>query len=119
MAKLNYCPNCGEPVKENYTVCPACGESLQDTQNLEETDRFEQNISRSNQQNFQPTPPEENTFGWAVLGFLIPVVGLVLYLVWQTERPQVAKSAGTGALTSVVISILAVMFLASMAGAAA
>jgi hypothetical protein len=46
------------------------------------------------------------TFGWAVLGFLIPVVGLILYLVWKDNKPRAAKSAGKGALVSVIISVV-------------
>ncbi|MGM0436424.1 MAG: zinc-ribbon domain-containing protein [Bacillota bacterium] len=119
MAKLNYCPNCGEPIKENYKVCPACGEPLQEDSH-QDTDPFEERTERSFEQSYQQHPdykPEGNTFGWAVLGFFFPVVGLILYLVWQTDRPLASKSAGTGALVSVVIGLLSFMFLTTMAGA--
>lgn len=51
-------------------------------------------------------------FLWGLLGFLIPLVGLILYLVWIDDRPRTARSAGMGALTLVLIPItLLVMYL--------
>ena len=43
--------------------------------------------------------------GFAVLGFFIPIVGLILFLVWHDTYPLRAKSAGKGALISVIIGI--------------
>ena len=43
--------------------------------------------------------------GWAVLGFFIPLVGLILYLVWKDDKPGDSRMAGKGALISVVVSI--------------
>ncbi len=54
------------------------------------------------------------SFGYAVLGFLIPVVGLVLYLVWRADTPRRAASAGKGALLAVVLGV-ALQLLATCA----
>lgn len=58
-------------------------------------------------------PTDAPSFGYAVLGFFLPVVGLVLYLVWREQTPLRAKSAGKGALcgviTNVVLSVLLVI----------
>ena len=48
------------------------------------------------------TQPDVGGFGWGLLGFCIPLVGLILFLVWNTERPKTAKAVGLGALISVV-----------------
>ena len=45
-------------------------------------------------------------FGWGLLGFCIPLVGLILYLVWKGEKPRTAKAAGKGALISVIIYVV-------------
>lgn len=50
-------------------------------------------------------PADSGSFGWAVLGFLIPLVGLILYLVWRNDKPLSAKKAGMGALVSVLLSV--------------
>jgi len=82
---MPYCHNCGAEVHGNQEVCLSCGAILTD----------------------KPiTTYETNTFGWGLLGFCIPVVGLVLYLVWNKEKPKTAKAAGIGALVSFILSII-------------
>ena len=49
---------------------------------------------------------DSGSFGWAVLGFFIPLVGLILWLVWKDTKPKSAKMAGIGALVGVGISLL-------------
>lgn len=41
---------------------------------------------------------------WGLLGFCIPIAGLVLYLIWRNDRPNTARSCGIGALISVALS---------------
>ena len=62
---------------------------------------------------------EENTnvndkggFLWGLLGFCIPIVGLILFLVWKDSNPKTAKAAGVGALISVIIGVLCYIFAA-------
>ena len=51
---------------------------------------------------------------WSVLGFFIPLLGLILFLVWKTTNPKSAKAAGIGALVSVILNILGfVLFVMS------
>ena len=60
----------------------------------------------------QPNPTDTGSFGWAVLGFFIPLVGLILFLVWKNEKPLSAKKAGMGALVSVILTVaLYVIFI--------
>lgn len=69
-----------------------------------------------------PQPADTGSFGWAVLGFFFPIVGLILLLIWKTEKPVSAKQAGMGALVSVIISVvlwLIVFMLALVAGSTA
>jgi hypothetical protein len=83
---MPYCQNCGEQVRENQDVCLSCGTHLKVAKKL--------------------TVEEGSTTGYGILGFFIPIVGLILYLLWQTERPKAAKSAGKGALIGFVINIV-------------
>ena len=51
-------------------------------------------------------PEYKASGGWALLGFLIPLVGLILYLVWRDKnRADAAKGrkAGKGALAGVIV----------------
>lgn len=80
--------------------------------------QYAQNTSQYNQPQYQQSqyapqyapyqpvqPADSGSFGWAVLGFLIPLVGLILYLVWRNDKPLSAKKAGMGALVSVLLSV--------------
>lgn len=53
---------------------------------------------------------DSSSFGYAVLGFFIPLVGLIIYLSAKDSTPLKAKSAGKGALvgliTNIVLSVL-------------
>lgn len=65
-----------------------------------------------------PQPADTGSFGWAVLGFFFPLVGLILFLIWKTERPVSAKQAGMGALVSVIINVVLWLILVMIAVAA-
>lgn len=49
---------------------------------------------------------DRKSFGYGVLGFVFPLVGLVLWLVWKEVKPLTARSAGKGALVSTVLGVL-------------
>ncbi len=81
-----YCKKCGKEINDNAVICPSCGCA---------TDKYEQ-------KNFK-NESDSLSAGWAVLGFLFPLIGLILYLVWKEELPLRAKSIGKGALISVIV----------------
>ncbi|MBQ6052952.1 MAG: zinc ribbon domain-containing protein [Clostridia bacterium] len=68
--------------------------------------RFASSVNYASYANGQDAP----SFGYAVLGFFIPLVGLIIYLSAKDSTPMKAKSAGKGALvgfiTNIVLSIL-------------
>lgn len=47
-------------------------------------------------------PGDARSGGYAVLCFLFPMIGLILYLVWKDQYPLRAKSCGKGALIGVI-----------------
>lgn len=57
-----FCKNCGKEIDDKSYVCPYCGIKT-DTDKAEKTD--ENSGSRA---------------GWGILSFLIPLVGLILFL---------------------------------------
>lgn len=60
-----------------------------------------------NEMNHAANPnPDTGSFGWAVLGFFIPLVGLILFLVWRTTKPASARQSGIGALVGVIFSVV-------------
>ncbi len=96
-----YCSNCSNEIDDKAVVCPKCGVPTK--------------IEVENEN-------DKGGFGWGALGFFVPIVGLILYLVWKDEKPKNAKAVGKGAIISTVlwIAFYAVLFfigiLASSAG---
>ncbi len=99
-----YCSRCKKYVSDGEEVCPYCG-----ARNF--TTRMPREQSQSN--------CDGSSFGWAFLGFLIPLVGLILYLVWKPDYPLKAASAGKGALISVILSVVCSILLVLVATCAA
>lgn len=48
----------------------------------------------------------KSKIGWGVLGFFIPVVGLILFLAWIGKDKKASTAAGIGALIGFVVSII-------------
>ena len=92
---MKFCSKCGKELMDEAVVCPGCGCSQGNT----------------------PVANDSSSFGWALLGFCIPIVGLILYLVWKDQTPLKAKSAGKGALTSVIVSVVFYIIYAIILGA--
>jgi urea transporter len=44
---------------------------------------------------------------WGLLGFIVPIAGIVLYLVWRFERIRDSKYALIGAIIGAVIQLAA------------
>lgn len=87
-----FCSNCGAQIDDKAAVCIHCG--------------VKTNGSKSS--------GDTGGFWWGVLGFFIPLAGLIIWLTCRDNTPKNAKSAGIGALIStilsVVLSILVVVF---------
>jgi len=97
---MKYCSKCGKEIEDDAVICIHCGRAVNDG-----------TVSRS-------ADADAPNTGFAVLGFLIPLVGLILYLVYKDTQPLKAKSAGKGALigvcASVVLSIIYGVFVGSL-----
>ena len=89
-----YCRRCGKQIDDGTAYCPHCGEP-QAT-----------GAARPQPQYQQQAVYDSGSFGWAILGFLIPLAGLILWLAWIDVKPKSAKMAGIGALVSVILSIV-------------
>ena len=79
---MAFCRNCGAEIDDKAVICPKCG------------------VAQA------PIANDTGSFGWCVLGFCIPLVGLILFLVWRDTKPLTSKAAGKGALISVIIGVV-------------
>lgn len=86
------CKNCGRTVDDTSSYCNNCGTRIDNKPNVSGA---------------------SSSFGFAILGFFIPIVGLILFLVYEGKKTKRAKSAGKGALigfiTKIVLSIILVI----------
>lgn len=92
---MKYCNKCGKEIMDEAVICPHCGCS---------------------QQPNTPQVVDSSSFGWSLLGFCIPIVGLILFLVWKDTTPLKAKSAGMGALVSVIVGVVFYIIYAIIIG---
>lgn len=83
---MKKCNMCGNQLPDSLTICPNCG--------IVQPQQYNSIIQK------------KGNFGWAILGFFVPVAGLVLYLVWRNENPGDAKMAGKGALVSAILEAI-------------
>ena len=81
---MAFCKYCGAQIDENAVVCTSCGAS----------------------QSTAPAVVDKGGFGWGLLGWCVPIVGLILFLVWKDTKPKTAKAAGIGALVSVILGVV-------------
>ena len=97
---MAFCKQCGQQIDDNAVVCPNCGAAQQE--NPQVTPQV------------TPAVVDNGGFGWGLLGFLIPIVGLILFLVWKDTKPLSAQQAGKGALIGFIIGIVGYIALTAM-----
>lgn len=89
-----FCKNCGRTVDDTSSYCNNCGARIDNKPNA---DASEDSLS----------------LGFAIFGFFIPIVGLILFLIYEEKKPKRAKSAVKGALigfiTEIVLAIILVI----------
>lgn len=83
---MAYCKKCGMEIDDRSSTCPHCGAA--------------QNAPAA------PQGTDNGGFLWGLLGFCIPLVGLILFLVWKDTKPRTSKAAGMGALVSVICGVV-------------
>lgn len=126
---MKQCPYCGSQLADDVNFCTNCGGSVADVrpmqanpqpvaQNIPGYDpayqptRQEYNPYQGNpyQQPLNPTPApavnDSGSIGWAILGFLFPIVGFILWLLWKDKKPQCAQKAIVGAAISFGLGLI-------------
>lgn len=85
---MAFCPHCGKQVHDEAVLCVYCNKSIPQNRN---------SVGASIR--------DEGGFLWGLLGFMVPVAGLIVYLVWKEDHPNNARSAGIGALIYLCLSV--------------
>ena len=91
MFKLKYCTHCGKELEDDAKYCMGCGCACEAITNNKP----------------KPINEADDHEAWPqVLAFFLPVVGLILFLVWQEERPIKAKRVGKWALIGFIVGVI-------------
>jgi hypothetical protein len=83
-----FCTHCGAIIRKEAEICPKCGCRVAPVPS---------SVKNTN---------DGSSFGYGFLGFLIPLLGLILFIVWKSNYPLKAKSCGIGALIGFIIGIV-------------
>lgn len=102
-----YCQKCGNQVNDNDQFCPSCGAPTNSATINRETQNYNQNNG------------DESNLGYAILGFFIPIAGIILYFVWKSEFPLKARSCMRGFMVGVAVYVVGICCLIATAGAVA
>lgn len=86
---MAYCRKCGKVIDDEAVICPLCG--------------VEQRIVK--------VVDDDGSILWAVIGFIIPPLGIFLWIVWHDTKPKSSKMAGMGALTSILVAVALVVLI--------
>ena len=93
------CSNCGFKIGSNDLFCPNCGSKVvkkKETTKVVAEKIDEEKVDQSG----------EYSWAWGILGYFVPLVGLILFIVWHDTRKRDAKAAGIGALIKTIISFV-------------
>ncbi len=86
-----YCQNCGKMQENGSAVCADCGAEL----------IGKKDYGRNN----------KRSFWFALLSFLFPVAGFILYLVYEDRKPARARSLIVGFIIGITVKLLLFVFL--------
>lgn len=117
---MKKCKMCNNMVDEKVEFCPYCGGNSFENGDYQQTNYVQNQAYYQPYQNYPgypyyqypaynqnyQYPQKKGSFGWAVLGFFIPLVGLILFAVWNNDRKGDAKMAGIGALVGFITTIV-------------
>lgn len=113
-----FCRECGKMVQDGNKFCIGCGAKIipisikNNTHNVVKTNQTSQNTGYSrinNYNNNYKISKDKNSIGFNILAFLVPLVGLILYIIMKDDTPKKAKGIGISALVGYIISFIFAM----------
>ena len=128
---MKYCQQCGSQLMDNSNFCPYCGSKCEapvstqqdNTNNILNTFNQQQpNVNHFNNYNPntpKPTEDQDSVAGYVCLSLCFPIVGIILFCVWNTTRPKNAKAVLIASIISIALTVLfyVLMFIIGLATA--
>lgn len=78
---MKFCAKCGQEINSEAVVCVHCGCATKGGTSSE----------------------DKPSFLWSLLGFWQPLIGFILFAIWNTEKPLTAKCCLKGAIASFIL----------------
>lgn len=122
---MKYCTHCGSPVEDDAKFCVSCGQPIAKHSAESDSDFFDEpresgsddffgeehssSISKEDAKNVAEEVAkrfERAPVILRIISFFFPLVGLILYCVWNKEYKRKAKDVGIPALVGFIISIV-------------
>ena len=82
---MKYCSSCGKEIMDQAVVCPSCGCAVEGAGVDMEKNKSSVVLN--------------------IIGFLFPIIGLILYIVYHDTAPVRAKAIGKWALIGFLVGI--------------
>lgn len=118
---MPHCKSCGALLNENEISCPSCGMLVP------KKDSSEMQLETAHPNTTEQPMPTCQTCGnpaqaengpaflWGLLGFFIPIAGLILFLIWKDTKPKSAKAAVIGTLVNIIFCVvLCILFIIAL-----
>ena len=83
---MKYCTHCGGELADEAVLCPNCGSAVPQAP--------------------MPEKGDKRSVGLNIVGFLFPLIGLILFLCLKKDTPVRAKSIGKWALIGLILAIV-------------
>lgn len=102
---MKFCTACGKQLDDTAAFChhcgTACGQPAAPQQPV-----AQQPAPQAAPQKPAPAANDAPSFAMALVGFLVPILGLILWILNKDTKPKEAASAGKGALVSVICGVI-------------
>lgn len=90
---MKYCSHCGKEINDEAVMCPYCGCKVESVVN------------------------DVPNRGLNIIAFLLPVIGAIMYIIYNEKAPQKAAAIGKWALYGVAFVIICYILLAACSAA--
>ena len=119
-----FCRECGKMIQEGSKFCIGCGTKVEPitmknnavrekevntndkTTTVVDSNTNAINYGNKNNVSNQVNANDKRSIGLNIVSFLVPLVGLILFLVMKKETPKKAKAIGISALVGYILSIV-------------
>jgi hypothetical protein len=103
------CRNCSTTLDSTVSYCEQCGENnpfyIKQKKEHQADNKTSFNSSTSSFSHTTYVKQEGNGTGWFILGFVFPIAGIIMYFIFQQNKPLAANRSITGAVIGIFINM--------------